>query len=224
MKPSNPLLQVKPLKAAIADEIRGRIVDGRYPPGSRVSEKELTLELGASRTPVREALLQLQAEGLIVMRPQSGTFVFDPTAGEVRDLCELRGIYEAGALRLAAARDAAGLAAVLSATVKAARVALRASDLAACERLDREFHEAIIARSGNALLVESYRRIADKVNVLRHQLPRTRERMGKALLQHAAIVELVAGGKVSSACAELAAHVRNVQALLAAAGGKQPAR
>ena len=204
------------MQAAIADEIRQRIIAGHYAPGQRISDKALTLELGASRTPVREALLRLQSEGLIVMRPQHGTFVFAASDGDVRDICDLRGIYEAGALRLGMQHDARALSAALKACLSSAAEALRQGDLAACERGDRAFHEALIAHSGNAFLIDAYRLIADKVNVLRHRLPHTRERLATALKQHRQIAAQVARGDVAGASSALTAHVRNVYRQLTA--------
>ena len=91
-----------PSKTTVAAEIRSRITTGRLALGARISDKQLAAELDVSRTPVREALVQLQSEGLVVMRPQSGTFVVDLTIEDVRQICATRAILEAGALRLAA--------------------------------------------------------------------------------------------------------------------------
>ncbi len=75
--------QGSPSKSAIAEGIRARIRWGELPLGARISDKVIASELGISRTPVREALVQLQTEGLVVMRPQSGTLVTDLTPTDV---------------------------------------------------------------------------------------------------------------------------------------------
>jgi DNA-binding GntR family transcriptional regulator len=75
--------QGSPSKSAIAEGIRARIRSGELPLGARISDKVIASELGISRTPVREALVQLQTEGLVVIRPQSGTFVTDLTPTDV---------------------------------------------------------------------------------------------------------------------------------------------
>ena len=80
-----------PSKSIVASEIRSRITTGRLPLGARISDKQLAAELHVSRTPVREALVQLKSEGLVIMRPQSGTFVVDLTIEDVaRDLRNAR--------------------------------------------------------------------------------------------------------------------------------------
>jgi DNA-binding GntR family transcriptional regulator len=203
------------LKSRVAGEIRDRILAGVLELGERLSDKALAAELKASRTPVREALLQLQAEGLVTIRPQSGTFVFEATSEEIGDLCRLRGIYEAGALRQAAGRDPDGTVRSLNAIVARASLALQDADLEECERLDTEFHETLVALSGSPLLVQAYRSLSDRVRALRHRLPRDPQRFAEALAQHRRIVDCLATGRIDQAASEIVAHVGNVYRLLA---------
>lgn len=94
----------KSASAAAAELIRDAIVDGRLAPGSRLKEEELARELGISRTPVREALLVLQADGLIESTPNRGATVRAYDAADLDDLYQLRALLEGFAARLAAAR------------------------------------------------------------------------------------------------------------------------
>lgn len=87
-----------------AELIRGAIVDGRLEPGRRLKEEELARELGISRTPVREALLLLQTEGLILSEPNRGATVRVYGWEEIEDTYELRAILEGHAARRAASR------------------------------------------------------------------------------------------------------------------------
>jgi len=84
--------------------IRQAILDGRLEPGSPLKEQELARELGISRTPVREALLMLQAEGLIVTTPNRTAVVREHDAADLRDLYQLRALLEGYAARQAAGR------------------------------------------------------------------------------------------------------------------------
>jgi DNA-binding GntR family transcriptional regulator len=208
--------QSSSLKSRVAEAIRARILSGELGMGERLSDKALAEELKASRTPVREALLQLKAEGLVTMRPQSGTFVFQASAGEIGDLCRLRGVYEAGALRLATARDPGNTVSTLNTIVAKASLALHEPDLPECERLDTEFHETLVALSGSPLLIEAYRSLSDRVRVLRHLLPRDPQRHAEAIAQHRRIVDCLAAGRIEQAEREAVAHVGNVARLLAA--------
>jgi DNA-binding GntR family transcriptional regulator len=206
-----------PSKVIVAAEIRSRITTGRLGLGQRISDKTLAIELAVSRTPVREALVQLQSEGLVVMRPQSGTFVFELTIEEVRDICATRAILEAGAIRLAAESDSSDSMARLGLLVGRAAIALDDGDLVLCDELDCQFHEGIVAASGNGYLIRAYSGISDRLRALRHRLPRETERMARAIAQHRHIIDLWAAGRVDQATREISAHVGNVAHLLAAA-------
>jgi DNA-binding GntR family transcriptional regulator len=206
-----------PSKAIVAAEIRSRITTGRLALGARISDKQLAAELNVSRTPVREALVQLQSEGLVVMRPQSGTFVFDLTIEELRDICATRAILEAGAIRLAA--ESAGstdVMARLGLLVGRAAIALDDGDLALCDELDCQFHEGIVAASANGYLIRAYSGISDRLRALRHRLPRQQDRMARAIAQHRHIIDLWAAGRLDQATTEISSHVLNVARLLTA--------
>src|SRR5262245_18810936 len=211
----------QPSKAIVAADIRSRITTGRLPLGTRISDKKLAAELNVSRTPVREALVQLQGEGLVLMRPQSGTFVFDLTVAEVRDICDARAILEAGAIHLAANAGSADPMARLGLLVGRAAIALDDGDLVLCDELDCQFHEGIVAASGNAYLIRAYSGISDRLRALRHRLPRERDRMARAIAQHRHVIDLWAAGRLDLATAEISSHVRNVARLLTAIGTDQ---
>jgi DNA-binding GntR family transcriptional regulator len=201
----------------IAAQLREHIATGVLPLGSPVSDKALAELLRISRTPVREALLQLRSEGLVVMRPQSGTYVFDPARHEVEEICQLRAILETGALQVVTKKDLPALVRALKGNLAEAAAALKARDYARVDVLDAAFHETIVGLCGNALLVQTYRRISNKVRALRHRMPRSHERFASALAHHREIARLLEQGQVAKAISELSGHVNNVQRLLGAA-------
>ena len=94
---------VRNASAAATELIREAIVDGRLPPGQRLKEEELARELGISRTPVREALLVLQTEGLVDAAPNRGAVVRSHDGDDLEDLYQLRALLEGYAARRAAA-------------------------------------------------------------------------------------------------------------------------
>src|ERR1700682_3154662 len=95
---------VQNASVAATELIREAILEGRLEPGARLKEEELARELGISRTPVREALLMLQAEGLIETVPNRGAVVRTHDADDLIDLYQLRALLEGYAARQAAAR------------------------------------------------------------------------------------------------------------------------
>jgi DNA-binding GntR family transcriptional regulator len=214
LMPSGP--SELPSKTIVAAELRSRITTGRLALGARISDKQLAAELDVSRTPVREALVQLQSEGLVVMRPQSGTFVVDLTIEDVRQICATRAILETGALRLAAEAGSAEPMGRLGLLVGRAAIALDEGDLVLCDELDCQFHEGIVAASANSYLIRAYSGISDKLRALRHRLPREQGRMARAIAQHRHVIDLWAAGRLDQAIAELGSHVVNVAGLLTA--------
>ena len=203
--------------AHIASQLREHIASGVLPPGTPLFDKALASQLKISRTPVREALLQLRSEGLVVARPQSGTFVFDPDEKEVAEICQVRGILEAGALAVVTEKTLPALKAALAANVAEASAALRGRDYAACDALDAAFHETIVALCGNDLLVQTYRGISNRVRALRNRMPRAHDRFARAVQEHREISRMVSRGEVAAATRQLSAHVEKVEALLLAA-------
>jgi len=152
------------LTAQAYRRVRRMIVDGKMAPGRRLSHRILAKDLGIGRSPVRDALLQLEAEGLIEHRPNSGIYLREITPDELEQIYELRAVNEPFAAERAATHATAGQVAALR------RIC---DDLAAIAgkpdperwfatephrrefcRLDLEFHTAILAACGNPLLAK----------------------------------------------------------------------
>lgn len=113
--------------AAVYDRVRRGIVEGRYPPGTRLVEQRLAEELAVSRTPVREAVRRLESEGLVVVARNRGAHVRPLSEQDVADLYEVRARLEAYAAELAAERaEAAELAELRDATDSFAELAATA--------------------------------------------------------------------------------------------------
>ena len=80
----------KSLSQRVMQRLRQAIIDGEFALGAAISEEMVANSFGVSRTPVREAMGQLQAQGLVVIRPQVGSFVFTPSADDITALCTFR--------------------------------------------------------------------------------------------------------------------------------------
>lgn len=194
------------LTAIVLEQIRDRIVTGELRLGEQLSENVLADQLGVSRTPVREAFLKLAVERLVEVRPQRGTFVFACDQDGVKDICELREILEAGALRLAMARDREGLQGGLEANISAAEAAHIASSVQ-YQPYDDAFHELIISGSGNRQLIEAYEQIAGRVRALRYRLIRTLQQVDGSQQAHRAVAAAVRANDDAGAEAALRDHV-----------------
>ena len=191
------------LTDAVCDRIRAAIVDGEFALGEQMSEAQLAQRLGVSKTPVREALLRLKADGLVEIHPQRGSFVFRLDADGVGQLCRYRATIETAALREAlAAGHGAALARVLEKLVAAMKKAERTRDLKALARLDMDFHWQWFAHCPNRYLLAGYDVVRWQLVAMRHRAP-----IHNAVDSHQVLVDAIGSGDVEQACALLVGHV-----------------
>ncbi len=209
----------KSLTDMAVERIRSAIVQGKHGLGGQISEAALALELGISKTPVREALLRLRADGLVDIHPQRGTFVFRVGAEDVVQICRFREILEPAALAEGLAADRDGLIAALEENLRAMKAAQRASDARALPELDAEFHGIIMQRSHNSYLRDAYRLIEHKIHALRWRLPEDNEHIEHCQANHAIIVKQIREGKLAQAQTMLKRHIRDTQDAYLKAGG-----
>ncbi|MEN0139137.1 MAG: GntR family transcriptional regulator [Rhodococcus sp. (in: high G+C Gram-positive bacteria)] len=141
----------------VADGLRQMIISGELGPGDALSEVNLAETFGISRTPVREALKQLQIEGLVEIRSRVGTFVAAPSRREVNELFEMKQLLEGAAARLMAARGNIPELEAMKSNVADADAAVLAGDTVRYAELVREFHEILIIGADNGKLATHYR-------------------------------------------------------------------
>jgi len=201
------LIQRPATLAEIAlQEIRTAIIEGTLPLGSALSEGQLAASLGISKTPVREALAQLRMEGLVTIVPQSGTFVFTPSAAEVSELCEFRQTLEAAALRLAIAGNRSRLIDELAETCAGMEKAHAAADERIYVQLDSMFHQLFFVHAGNHYLADAYTRVMPKVKALSGHLA-ARPEHKQCYDEHMQILEAISRGDEREYVAILRLHI-----------------
>lgn len=200
----NRRLTVEPLDLRIRDILLRRIVSGELEPGSNLTETRLAEELGASRTPLRHALVRLEQEGFLVLEPNRGFFVSSLSAGEANELYPILSSLEQLALRLAPPEGE-----------EVEELRRRNSDYATTppDDLERtvaanfEWHEALLSGCTNERLMSLIRTIRDQV--YRYELAffsPGEARLAKSVKLHLAILEALDRGDVDEACARLDAH------------------
>ena len=142
--------------------IRHAIIDGRLPPGRRLKEEELARELGISRTPVREALLMLHAEGLVEVAPNRGAAVRSHSVEDLDDLYQLRAVLEGYSTRRAAARlSDDDVAALRESCERFTGLVADGAEMAALVRENLEFHQTILEGAGSARLTAMVRQVIE---------------------------------------------------------------
>jgi DNA-binding GntR family transcriptional regulator len=154
----------------VAMRLREAIVAGEFALGELISEETLAESFGVSRTPVREALNQLQRLGLVVVRPQRGTYVFEPQESDIAAICEFRSIVEPRAAVLAKQYAPEATVRTLEESLEEMRAAMLARDAVRYGRADTRLHEAFFDNCGNAYLQTAYETAAAKIAALRTHL------------------------------------------------------
>jgi len=153
------------LAEQIAGSIRQAIAQGQIPPGARLLEAPLAREMGTSRAPVREALSQLEREGLVIKEPNRGARVVELTEETVREVASLRGLLEGFAASLAAERLTASQFAALDTILADMDRAAHRGEYARLVELDYQFHAFICRASGHQTLYETWSAISGKVRL-----------------------------------------------------------
>lgn len=202
-------------KFEIANKIRDDILGGVLPLGSKISEQSLSDKFKCSRTPVREGLLALQAEGLVSIKPQSGTYVFNPTIEEIGEICEARAELECVAVRLILMKQKDETLDVLKSILEETEK-LAPDDVGRYHDLDIRFHNALINGSYNRNIVAAYTLISGKMIALRQLLPNTKRRIRRAVDDHEEILECISAGDDRQASQLIYGHISTVQAMLSA--------
>lgn len=197
----------KSLTEIAVDEIREHILKGSFEMGSALSENQLAVAFGISRTPIRDALFRLEKEGLVQVRPQKGTFVFTVTEEEIRELCDFRTVLEMTALRYSIQRHPRAVAAELEAIVAAMVEAHESGDSDAYLDLDTAFHTALFRHCGNAYLSDAHQLIAAKMATLRNRMGANPDHVKKSFKEHAEIMEAVKRRDLETAERLLRGHV-----------------
>ncbi|MGR3756066.1 MAG: Ldh family oxidoreductase [Tranquillimonas sp.] len=189
------------------EALRELIVSGQIPLGRKLPEAELVRRLGMSKSPIREALLQLEREGLVEMAANRGARVFSMGAVEIADLGELRQMLEVQALRLASARHPRPLCADLERVVDRMRQVLGRGDTDSYKRLDNDFHHTIFRHCGNSYLEDDFRRLSFRIQALRNRLSLDEVLNRKSLDEHVRLTAAIAEGRLDDAEALMRSHV-----------------
>lgn len=199
MQKNTPRLDRGNLSDDLAMVIREMIFDGRLPAGERVNEVHLAAELGVSRTPLREALAALVAEGALVSIPRQGVSVRELTLEEARNIYPIRAFLDPEALRLAGIPSPERLQR-LEAIIKKLRTARNA---ASAIRLDEDWHRELWADCPNPVLIELIEQFIRRTR--RYELASmSRQRnVRKTAATKARIVETLREGRLTRACSML---------------------
>lgn len=190
------------------DYVKARLLDGRFAGGTLLSENELATRLGVSRTPVRQALVQLEAEELLELYPKRGALVVPISPSEAEDVLEARLIIETHCARRAA--DAG------PALVERLREAIAEQErgVGGFAWADREFHTAIVESAGNHILDRQYEALRDRhQRIAAAALARDPTRIARFIDEHKEILAAIERGEGAAAASLMEDHLQSAHEL-----------
>lgn len=191
----------------LRESIEEMIAVGQFLPGQHLDETELATRFGVSRTPIREALMQLASMGIIVMRPRRGAVVADIGPQQLIEMFEVMAEFEAMCGRLAARRMSPAEHSALLAAHQACKEARDASDPDEYFTMNEAFHEQIYAGSRNAFLAEQARSLHRRLRPYRRLQLRVRDRTKVSYDEHEGIVQAIIAGNSDLTVELLRQHI-----------------
>ena len=198
-----PRTRTETLRLQIADEI----VSGVLEPGTPLDEQELATRFGVSRTPVREAIRQLSASGLVSVRPHRGALVALPTPSQLNDMFEAMGELEGLCAGLAARNMTVPDRRGLEALHEDLRLLVHQGDPTSYHEKNEAFHAAIYAGSHNGYLAEMTLMTRTRVAPFRRAQFRATGRLGGSYQEHDLIVQAILRGDQPGAVEAMRAHI-----------------
>lgn len=193
----------------IVSQLRQMLIDGEIAPGARVPERELCLSFGISRTPLREALKVLAAEGYLVLLPNRGARASKLSMKDVFDLFDVCEAMEAIAGELACRRITPAELDEIKALNRTMKEEYERGDLPAYYRCNRLIHEAIVKAAGNAVLSGIYESVVARIRRARFVAPILGSHWELAMREHDAMVNALERRDGEGLAHILKTHLRN---------------
>jgi DNA-binding GntR family transcriptional regulator len=208
-RPAQKSLQHRTIAAAVAENLRHRILDGDFKAGLPLRQDALANEFGVSRIPIREALMQLEAEGLVKIHPHRGAIVSELSTGEVQELFELRSLLEPRLLEASARHLTRDDYETINQILREYSAELRANHVRRWGELNTELHMLLYRHAGQP------RTLAIVANLLQECDRHTRlqlsltDGMRRAETEHAELLRLCESGQIAAACSLLKKHIES---------------
>ena len=197
------------LTAQVYEKIREDIIEGRYKPGEALTEQGLADALQVSRTPIREALRQLELEGLVEIRPNKGALVVGIHPEDIRDIYTIRALLEGLAAEKAAQRATEEEIERLQETVDLMEFYLERQSYDKLRSMDDRFHQMIYELSGSRMLNHILKDLHIYAEQIREQSLKKEGRARHTLEEHRAIFEAIRDRQVAKAREKMTEHVCN---------------
>ena len=206
------IIKPPPVSELAMQRLRSEIIEGVFRLGEKLSEAQLAKRYGVTKAPIRAAFSRLQGEGLLDVRPQSGTFIFLPDVDEVRALCELRTALEMEAVALAMARNRDVLLSELQKLFNRMTSCVKSGNRSTYQDLDSAYHLVILESAKSPMLKETYQAMVNgRFSALRTRLSVQKEHAENSYREHRALIELIEKGKTKAAQDLLRDHISRTE-------------
>jgi DNA-binding GntR family transcriptional regulator len=187
--------------------VRDQILSGRITPNHRLIETKIAQEIGTSRTPVREALHNLEMEGLVQAIPRIGYRVKGISAQEVEEICEIRSVIEGLAARWALEKAPDKAVKDLKRNISLTKAKISQGEIRAFIDLDAQFHEIIARCSGSTRLLEMSQSLRGHMLRYRVQSIFSEETVQQALKGHLKILQAIEKGEAAEVLQAMQQHL-----------------
>ncbi len=197
------------LHQEVATRLRQRLVEGQIAPGAKHNERELSESLQVSRTPLREAIKMLAAEGLVELLPNRGAIAVELSETDVLNTFEVMAGLEAQSGELAAQRITDAELDEIKAMHYEMLAAWTRRDLPAYYRLNAAIHRAINTAAKNPVLTATYDQVNARLQALRFRSNQDGEKWNAAVKEHEAMIDALSRRDAPAMRAVLLAHLKN---------------
>lgn len=182
------------LRSRVFGELEQNILTGKYQPGMALNEKQLCLEMGVSRTPLREALSQLELEGLVESTPNKGAVVLGISLSDIEDIYTIKLELEGLAAKMAAERITPEELTELEEIISMTEFYSHKGDVVKVVELDSRFHDIICKAGKNRPLRSMMKNYHNFVKMARLKSLTKPERIPRMLAEHRNILQAIAAG------------------------------
>lgn len=205
-----------PLREVVFNTLRDAILKGELDPGEHLMEVQLANRLGVSRTPIREAIRQLETEGLVVMTPRKGAVVAEITQKDLTDVLEVRKALEELAVELACNKITAEEVEKLKECDERFCEALDKNELTVIADMDEQFHDVIYEATGNKRLVQLLNNLRQQMYRYRLEYIKDDKQWDVLREEHKRLVKAIEEKDIATAKAVTGHHIDNQEQTISA--------
>ena len=190
---------INTIRGQVYELLKQEICDGKYTPGQWLQEKELAEQFSVSRSPVREALKKLAADGLVIEVPNKGVFIREFTPKDIEEIFDLRVMMESYAIDKIVDLLTDKARSQLSSCLEQLRITFEQNQLKQYIQADTALHDLIIRLSGNSFLAIAYERVHIMIQQFRIYSLQDQGRFDESIEEHQALIRHILAGEAAQA-------------------------